>query len=85
MQGIQFESSRSVLQEIDFGGQAGRFPHGLFIPQNKTEAVLNEALESLGVQVEWGTKVKDVSSCEEHVDVHFSGGCLLYTSPSPRD
>ena len=72
--GIQFEANGSVLQEIDFGGQAGRFPHGLFIPQNKTEAVLNEALESLGVQVEWGTEVKDVSSCEEHVDVHFSDG-----------
>ncbi len=39
--GIQFEANGSVLQEIDFGGQAGRFPHGLFIPQNKTEAVLN--------------------------------------------
>ena len=42
--GIQFEANGSVLQEIDFGGQAGRFPHGLFIPQNKTEAVLNDCL-----------------------------------------
>ena len=72
--GIQFEANGRILQEIDFGGQAGRFPHGLFIPQNKTESVLNEALESLGVQVEWETEVKDVSSCKEHVDVYFSDG-----------
>ncbi len=72
--GIQFEANGSVLQEIDFDVDAGRFPHGLLIPQNRTEAVLNEALESLGVQVEWGIEVKDVSSCEEHVDVHFSDG-----------
>ena len=72
--GIQFEADGHVLQEIDFGVDAGRFPHGLLIPQNRTEAVLNEALESLGVHVEWGVAVKDISSCEEYVDVHFSHG-----------
>ena len=72
--GIQFEANGGVLQEIDFGTNAGRFPHGLFIPQNKTEAVLNAALESLGVKVEWGKDVKEVSSCEEHVNVQFSDG-----------
>ncbi len=72
--GIQFEADGYVLQEIDFGLDVGRFPHGLLIPQNRTEAVLNEALERLGVQVEWGVAVKEVSSCEEHVDVHFSHG-----------
>ena len=72
--GIQFEADGSVLQEIDFGTNAGKFPHGLFIPQNKTEAVLNAALESLGVKVEWGTEVKEVSPCQEYVDVQFSDG-----------
>ena len=72
--GIQFEANGSVLQEIDFGTNTGRFPHGLFIPQNKTEAVLNAALESLGVKVEWGKEVKTVSLCESHVDVQFSDG-----------
>ena len=72
--GIQFEADGYVLQEIDFGVDAGQFPHGLLIPQNRTEAVLNEALECLGVQVEWGVAVKEVSSCQEHVNVHFSHG-----------
>lgn len=72
--GIQFEADGYVLQEIDFGVDAGQFPHGLLIPQNRTEAVLNEALERLGVQVEWGVAVKEVSSCQEHVNVHFSHG-----------
>ena len=72
--GIQFEADGCVLQEIDFGTDAGRFPHGLLIPQNKTEAVLNEALESLGVQVEWGVAVKDIASCKDYVDVDFSDG-----------
>ncbi len=72
--GIQFEANGSVLQEIDFDVDTGRFPHGLLIPQNRTEAVLNEALESLGVQVEWGVAVKDISLCEEHIDVQFSQG-----------
>jgi len=72
--GIQFEADGYILQEIDFGVDAGQFPHGLLIPQNRTEAVLNEALERLGVQVEWGVAVKEVSSCQEHVNVHFSHG-----------
>ena len=72
--GIQFEADGYVLQEIDFGVDAGQFPHGLLIPQNRTEAVLNEALERLGVQVEWAVAVKEVSSCQEHVNVHFSHG-----------
>jgi len=72
--GIQFEADGSVLQEIDFGVDTGRFPHGLLIPQNKTESILNEALESLGIQVERGVAVKDFSSCADHVEVQFSDG-----------
>ena len=52
--GIQFEAEGDILQEIDFGEHYGRFPHGLFIPQNKTEAIITKALSSLGVQVERG-------------------------------
>ena len=54
--GIQFEAEGDILQGIDFGKHYGRFPHGLFIPQNKTEAIITKALSSLGVQVERGRR-----------------------------
>lgn len=72
--GIQFEAEGDILQEIDFGKHYGRFPHGLFCPQNKTEAIITKALSSIGVQVERGKEVKNLVSGEEHVDVEFADG-----------
>ena len=72
--GIQFEADGHVLQEINFGVNRGKFPHGLLIPQNRTEAVLTQALFDCGVQVERGMAVEDFSVSRKHVDVCFSDG-----------
>ncbi|MEO1992636.1 MAG: FAD-dependent monooxygenase, partial [Pirellulales bacterium] len=76
VKGIQFEDDGSVIEAIRFGENAGLFPHGILLPQNRTEFILNHALEKLGARVERKKEVQSFSVCEERVDVEFRDGEL---------
>jgi len=73
---------RSTLVSIDFGSLAKytRYPFGLLLPQNITERVLTEILESLGVKVlrphtVAGMKTNEHDRCV--VDVSFDDGQII--------
>ncbi|MGW5384039.1 FAD-dependent monooxygenase [Nocardia sp. NPDC003963] len=51
----------SESAQLDFRALGGRFPYILILNQNRTEAILRDHLASLGVTVEWGTRLVDLS------------------------
>ncbi|MEO1991905.1 MAG: FAD-dependent monooxygenase, partial [Pirellulales bacterium] len=63
VKGIQFEDDGSVIEAIRFGENTGLFPHGILLPQNRTEFILNHALEKLGARVERKKEVQSFSVC----------------------
>ena len=47
-----------LLATMDFRDLPTRYPFMLLLPQTRTEAILRNALEESGVDIEWGTELK---------------------------
>ena len=60
-------------------------PYVLGIPQTTTDRLLAERATELGVEIRRGCELVGLSQDEDGVTVELADGCLLYTSPSPRD
>ncbi|MGP4012665.1 FAD-dependent oxidoreductase [Streptomyces sp. 4N124] len=54
-----FASGRRLVRlEADYSGMPTRYPYTVIVEQSATEAVLRDAVADLGVDIEWGVKVK---------------------------
>ncbi len=49
-----------LLLDIDFGELPGSYPFTLMLPQDRTETILRERLEELGVDVRWATELETI-------------------------
>lgn len=67
----QFFSEGKKLISIDLDQIESRYPYVLFLPQSKTEQILNRHLESLGVRVERGAELFSFSQTDERVLAHL--------------
>lgn len=52
---------RLVRLDADYSTMPTRYPYTVIIEQTRTEAVLREAVARLGVRVEWGVRLTDLS------------------------
>lgn len=64
--GSQRRATRIDLIGLPWGDTA--YPFWLSIPQDATERVLEEHLNSLGGVVEWGTSLEEIHSTNDHVE-----------------
>ncbi len=58
---------RLVRLDADYSSNPTAYPYTLSIEQTSTEAVLRDALSTLGVQVEWGRRLTDLCQTETGV------------------
>ncbi|MFE9684026.1 FAD-dependent oxidoreductase [Streptomyces sp. NPDC006285] len=73
-----FASGRRLVRlQADYASMPTRFPYTVIVEQTATEAVLREAVAALGVDIEWGVKVKSFEQDTDSVRVwleHADGG-----------
>lgn len=75
------EAHYAVLHtKLDYRIFDSRFPFTLFIPQETTEALIEEYARELGVEIVRGATVEEVRSLHDHVEVRGSGdGAFNFT------
>jgi 2-polyprenyl-6-methoxyphenol hydroxylase-like FAD-dependent oxidoreductase len=67
--GMKMYSNGTELFHVQFGGVDSAFPWSLLTPQTETERVLFERLTSLGVAVERGTELTDLTQDDDGVQL----------------
>lgn len=67
-----FYSGNRQLLHLDFRPLLSPFPYVLFLDQTKTERVMRDRLEQLGVHVEHGVELVDFVDTDERVDAMLS-------------
>ncbi len=72
--GVVFKSNGKTLMTATFDGIEATRHFLIDLPQNKTEAILNEHLKAKGIHVEW--------ACElTHISQTYSGICATVSKP----
>jgi 2-polyprenyl-6-methoxyphenol hydroxylase-like FAD-dependent oxidoreductase len=69
LKGAAFWSDRKRILSIDFDRIMSRYPYVLMLPQNETEAILNECMESLGVKTERGVELVTLEQQDGKISV----------------
>jgi 2-polyprenyl-6-methoxyphenol hydroxylase-like FAD-dependent oxidoreductase len=59
--GVRIWSDGKQILSVAFDRILSRYPYQLFLPQNKTEAILNELMESFGVRAERETELISIT------------------------
>ena len=62
-----FWSDGKKILSVKFDRIKSRYPYVLMLPQNETEAILNEQMESLGVQTERGIELVGLTQQDDRV------------------
>jgi 2-polyprenyl-6-methoxyphenol hydroxylase-like FAD-dependent oxidoreductase len=65
--GANISSGKEQIAHINFNDAATPYPFALMIPQNETERLFDEFLNTLGVQIERGVELTGFSNTPEHV------------------
>ena len=60
-------------------------PSNIFHTLRQEQQCLNDLMDQFVSQVQLGTYGCNITTVRKHILSHIPGGCLLYTSPSPRD
>ena len=77
LHGARFYSEGKQVVSLRFDHLPSRYPYLLFLPQSKTEALLNAYMEELGVRTERGVQLESLSQHDRSVQValrHPDGG-----------
>lgn len=70
---IMIYNGNSQLLNVDFTTLSNQPVRTMFfLPQNRTESLMAEALEKYGVTVRYGCEVTEVETTDQHTTVHFS-------------
>lgn len=86
---VNFWSEGKNILTFDLGRIPSRYPFALLLPQNQTETILNDLMQSLGVKTERGTELlsftqhndgvhsilRHSDGSEEEVDSRWIVGC----------
>jgi 2-polyprenyl-6-methoxyphenol hydroxylase-like FAD-dependent oxidoreductase len=64
---VNFWSGRKHIMSFGFERIPSRYPYFLFLPQNETEAILNDHMESLGIRTERGVELTSFTQREDSV------------------
>lgn len=67
IEGACFHSGMKEMGSFDFSQVPSRYGVGYLLPQSRTERVLIEHLQSVGVEVEWGVELSDFENKDDHV------------------
>jgi 2-polyprenyl-6-methoxyphenol hydroxylase-like FAD-dependent oxidoreductase len=73
-----------LLLQVDFGHLPTRYPFVLMLPQDRTEAILLERLQGLGLDVQRGLSARSLLQDENGVTVTLEDSRAPEGSPAPR-
>ena len=65
--GICFKSNGKILVNATFSELEGLRHHLIDLPQNKTEAIIDESLQQKGINVEWNTELTHLNQAPDEI------------------
>lgn len=76
---IHIRDRHRILATINFKDLDTRYPFALICPQNQTEAILQNKLQSFGIQIERSCEVVAITQEHNRIQVEFKKGNTLQT------
>jgi len=68
-----YGTSDKTVANLDFSTLEGPHKHMISIPQTRTEAILRDRLEELGIPIQWDTSVEDLGKKSDVTKVSLEG------------